>query len=309
MINKQNRTQIASNFKREIWESKKTFVWTPIVLAALLLLLAAAELITTNDYQAQRLGEVIQAAQTVEAQASVKKLGFIVVQIITGLFLIVAFLLQLRYFLSCLFDERRDLSIFFWRSMPVSDVQNIAVKFVMGAFVIPVFFIIAAMVAIGIGYVVFLIYASTLLTEGGSIWSLASTFNVISPIVSVWMGLIPTVLWLFPFYAWLMLASMVAGRAPFLWAFLPIAFLVLAEAVVALGFGTGSMYFSNILKDYFSISEAEILGHGISVVVESELSTYFYSSVIMNKVSFVALAIGGALMYATYWCRVNRSHE
>lgn len=309
MINKQNRTQIASNFKREIWESKKTFVWTPIVLAALLLLLAAAELITTNDYQAQRLGEVIQAAQTVEAQASVKKLGFIVVQIITGLFLIVAFLLQLRYFLSCLFDERRDLSIFFWRSMPVSDVQNIAVKFVMGAFVIPVFFIIAAMVAIGIGYVVFLIYASTLLTEGGSIWSLASTFNVISPIVSVWMGLIPTVLWLFPFYAWLMLASMVAGRAPFLWAFLPIAFLVLAEAVVALGFGTGSMYFSNILKDYFSISEAEILGHGISVVVESELSTYFYSSVIMNKVSFVALAIGGSLMYATYWCRVNRSHE
>jgi ABC-2 type transport system permease protein len=309
MINKQNRTQIVANFKREIWESKKTFVWTPIVLAALLLLLAAIELSTTNDYQAKRLGDMIQAAQTVEAQASVKKLGFIVVQVITGLFLVVAFLLQLRYFLSCLFDERRDLSIFFWRSMPVSDVQNIAVKFVMGAFVIPIFFIIAAMVAIVIGYVVFLIYASTLLAEGGSIWSLASTFNIVSPIVSVWIGLIPTVLWLFPFYAWLMLASMVAGRAPFLWAFLPIAFLVLAEAVVALGFGTGSMYFSNILKDYFTLSEAQIMGHGISIAIDSELNTFFYSKVVMSKVSVVALAIGAALIYATYWCRVNRSHE
>ena len=64
MINKQNRTQIVANFKREIWESKKTFIWTPIVLASLLLLLAGLELVTTNDYQAQRLGDIIQAAQS-----------------------------------------------------------------------------------------------------------------------------------------------------------------------------------------------------------------------------------------------------
>ncbi|MDT0583407.1 hypothetical protein [Brumicola blandensis] len=306
-----NYQQIKSSFQREIWESQKTFVWTPIVMAALFFVLLAFELLTANDYQMENIGNLIKLAQYPDASEQLDRFGFLLVQVVMGIFLSIAGLSQLRYFLSCLFDERRDLSIYFWRSLPVSDLQNIIVKFVTGALVIPITFILAAMALIFVGFSFFLILMSiTLSGPDIGVWQFASSVNLLTPIMSVFLSIIPMTLWMFPIFAWLMLASMIAGRAPFLWALLPIVFVMLAEVVIVKVFNSGDFFFVYALRDYLSISPELLAENGIRFTFENDgFTPDLIPKAIMSKVGMIPLGLGAVFMGATYWLRVNRSHE
>lgn len=306
-----NYQQIKSSFQREIWESQKTFVWTPIVMAALFFVLLAFELITANDYQMENIGNLIKLAQYPNASEQLDRFGFLLVQVVMGIFLSIAGLSQLRYFLSCLFDERRDLSIYFWRSLPVSDLQNIIVKFVTGALIIPITFILAAMAFIFVGFSFFLILMSiTLSGPDIGVWQFASSVNLLTPIISVFLSIIPMTLWMFPIFAWLMLASMIAGRAPFLWALLPIVFVLLAEVVIVKVFNSGDFFFVYALRDYLSISPELLAENGIRFTFENDgFTPDLIPKAIMSKVGMIPLGLGAVFMGATYWLRVNRSHE
>ena len=306
-----NYVQIKSSFQREIWESQKTFVWTPIVMAALFFILLAFELLTANDYQLENISNLIKAAQYPDASAQLDRFSFFLVQVVMGGFLSIAGLSQLRYFLSCLFDERRDLSIYFWRSLPVSDLQNIVVKFVTGAIIIPVTFILAAMAFILVGFSFFLLLmAFTLSGTEISVWQFATSINLVTPLISVWLSIIPMTLWMFPIFAWLMLASMIAGRAPFLWAILPVVFVLLAEVIIVKVFNSGDFYFVYALRDYLAISPDVLAENGIRFTFESDGATPdLIPQAILTKVGLIPLCLGAAFMGATYWLRVNRSHD
>jgi ABC-2 type transport system permease protein len=140
--------------------------------------------------------------------------------------------LVLTFYLNdCLFAERRDRSILFWKSLPVSDLTTVASKALVGLVLVPAGVYVLAVV-------------TDLLFSG--IWYLRAYLGTPSPLLLPWnmvvwlkvqallgIGMVISVLWLAPLGAYLLVVSAWARRNAFLWAALPpvIAPLVEREAL------------------------------------------------------------------------------
>jgi len=113
----------------------------------------------------------------------------------------VMFLLAIFYALSSLYDERKDQSVLFWRSLPISDTQTVLAKLAVALVLIPILILIMqSLVAI-----VFL--------GAQSVDYLASYFSFsITHLAKVLLwSMLPTI-------AWCLLCSQVANKSPFLMA-------------------------------------------------------------------------------------------
>ena len=129
----------------------------------------------------------------------------------------VGFLVGIFYSLDALHSERRDRSILFWKSLPVSDLATVLSKAVIPLVILPV---LVLAVTIPLQIVMRLLSAAVLLMSG------ASTATPWGPPlfemeVVLLYGLIVIALWHAPLYMWMLLVSGWARRATFLWAVLP----------------------------------------------------------------------------------------
>jgi len=128
------------------------------------------------------------------------------------------FIVGVFYCLDALYGERRDRSILFWKSMPVSDLTSVLSKATIPQVILPM---IACVLVVVVQVAILLITSAILLAHG---MSPASTWTYI-PFFQNWLvffyGMIALSLWLAPIYAWLLLVSAVVRRAAFLWAVLP----------------------------------------------------------------------------------------
>lgn len=119
--------------------------------------------------------------------------------------------------LGALYEERRDKSILFWKSMPVADWQEVAVKLFVPVVVAPLVFLI---VTIAAQIVIAFFLSFIVLVEGGPVlgmWPLG--YMVASWAAGISMYLIYAT-WALPIFAWILLVSAFANRMPFLWAVL-----------------------------------------------------------------------------------------
>jgi ABC-2 type transport system permease protein len=119
------------------------------------------------------------------------------------------------YCLGALYDDRRDRSILFWKSLPISDTSTVLSKVVSATILAPV---IAAVIGVIMGLLLLLILATTLAFHGANVWqllTLAHPFRVIANVV----GYIPLyLLWALPSVGWLLFCSAWSRSKPFLWA-------------------------------------------------------------------------------------------
>jgi ABC-2 type transport system permease protein len=128
-----------------------------------------------------------------------------------------AFLVGIFYSLDALHGERRDRSILFWKSLPVSDFTTVLAKASVPLVILPVLvFVIAVLLQI----VMRLESGAVLLVTG------ASTANPWAPpLIEMQLvflySLIVMVLWHAPLYMWMLLVSGWPRRATFLWAVFP----------------------------------------------------------------------------------------
>jgi ABC-2 type transport system permease protein len=136
-----------------------------------------------------------------------------------GLIMAVAFLVSIFYSLDALYGERRDRSILFWKSMPVSDLVAVLAKATIPLLVLPVL----AFLLTAVTEILALLMASAVLSVNGL--SVSAYWAQLQPFRTLLMLLYHLVtahmLWYAPLYAWLLLISAWARRAPFLWAALP----------------------------------------------------------------------------------------
>jgi ABC-2 type transport system permease protein len=300
-----NLSLLTMSVKKELWEFNKLLFWVPIIIIAMMVAAPLLQLMIIEDYQWNGIIDGLTRLQNQEVTQELARVSFAAISGLFMPFMMVALLIQLYYFLVCLFDERRDMSIYFWRSMPVSDATAISTKLLTGALVIPGIFMLAATVTLLLALVLAFIGCIALSVGYDiSIWHVWGSLELFTNVSLVWLSLIPFVLWLFPLFAWLMLMSMFANKAPFLWALLPIIILVLVEAFVVHYFDLNSSFFIQILTDYFGINE-DTLQNNFNHEANMRLMPI---KVLMSKISVVAIAVGAGLMYLTYWLRVNRSH-
>lgn len=216
--------------KREYWEHRGGFFWAPLITGAVFLLLTImaviagesvrraadddGETLKMNGVELSKLTETMQPGDIAEMGAGLD-LGSLLAS--TWPFMVLAFVVFF-YCLGALFDERKDRSILFWKSLPLSDQQTVLSKVFSALVIAPVIATVAA-IACSLGFL--MILSGYALFHGGNpltlIWGPASpltvAFNLAAalPVFAVWA--LPTV-------GWLLLVSAWSKSKPFLWALL-----------------------------------------------------------------------------------------
>ena len=164
-----------------------------------------------------------------------------------GLMMLVGILMSIFYCSDALHGERRDRSILFWKSLPVSDWTTVVAKASIPLIVIP---LITFTVALALEWIMLLLSSVVLLANGLSVarfWSELSFFQM--SLLLLYHLFTAHAIWPAPVYAWLMLVSGWARRAVLLCAALPV---IVIGAVQLLLFG----------RSHFAAMVAErLIGH------------------------------------------------
>ena len=262
--------------KREFWEHRGGFFWAPIITGGVFLLLNLMGIITAevigarNGIHIGASGGLQQVIADMNA-GDLSKVGLaldIAMYSAMGLIAVVLGFVVLFYCLGALYDERRDRSILFWKSLPVSDRDTVLSKVVSATVVAPA---IAIAVGIVVGMVQLLIVTVVLSFHGVHVWqllTLAHPFRVMANL----LGSIPLyLLWALPSVGWLMLCSAWARNKPFLWAVvLPVVTGVLVSWFGIMGLfnqSTGWFWSNVVLRLLLSVFPGtSVLGdaHGIN---------------------------------------------
>jgi ABC-2 type transport system permease protein len=131
----------------------------------------------------------------------------------------VAFVVGMFYCLDALHGERRDRSILFWKSLPVSDLTTVLSKASIPLVVVPLLSFVLTVVTL---WIMLLLSTAVLLASGQSVAPLWIHMPLFQTSVMLFYHLLAVhVLWYAPIYGWLLLVSGWARRAAFLWAALP----------------------------------------------------------------------------------------
>ena len=132
------------------------------------------------------------------------------------MFFVVMSVYSTWYLLDCLYADRKDRSILFWKSLPLSDTETVLSKLVVGMLVIPVVYFIAADVTSLLAAFILSIRARASL--GSSLWQP----DVWLQIQVLWLyAIVTSAIWYLPIAGWLLVVSAWAKRAVMLWSILP----------------------------------------------------------------------------------------
>jgi ABC-2 type transport system permease protein len=147
-----------------------------------------------------------------------------------GLMMLTSILVSVFYCLDALHGERRDRSILFWKSLPVSDLTTVLAKASIPLVVVP---LLVCVIIVAVQGIMLLVSSTVLLVSGHSVtafWTQLSFFRM--AMVTLYHLVTAHALWPFPVYCWLLLVSGWARRATFLWAALPLIAIAGVEQIV-----------------------------------------------------------------------------
>ncbi|HRP87741.1 MAG TPA: ABC-2 transporter permease [Gammaproteobacteria bacterium] len=223
--------QLTTLIQRELIENRSSWLVTTVfgglfVLAALLSVFGLVRVDAFSDPMTlAEIGERVDAVVLGEVLT-------VLLVAIAGVLSVVTALVVVFYFLDALYAERKDRSILFWKSLPVSDLKVVASKYLTGALTIP---LLTVLVFIATAVLVSLVGSVALFRLGGG-ELLAAAPLAIGRVALFMLYLIACqVLWFAPVAGWLLLVSAFARRAVLGWAVLPPTLVVVAERIL---FGT-----------------------------------------------------------------------
>lgn len=147
-----------------------------------------------------------------------------------GLLMLTAIIVSAFYCLDALHGERRDRSILFWKSLPVSDVTTVLAKASIPLVVLP---LLSFAITVAMQWLMLLVSSAAVLASGQSVtllWTKLSFGRMSLLLLYHWLT--GHALWPAPVYCWLLLVSAWARRATFLWAVLPLVVIAGVERLV-----------------------------------------------------------------------------
>lgn len=258
--------------RRELWEHRAIWI-APAVVLALLALAAATGNVNLGDISVDTSGKVseMSADEREKLRLEIEKefgdraddamerleqgeggtmltllpqekrvaLVAVVYSMLGVLMFIVLGFIAFFYALDALYADRRDRSVLFWKSLPLSDAETVLAKFATAAVVIPLVALCATLLAqlvVATGGSIKLALAGD---AAGLMWNPEALLAGVSSAVLI---AVISVLWYSPLVAYLLLASAWAPKAPFLWGIVPPLAGVLLERIA-----TGTDYLGDFL--------------------------------------------------------------
>jgi ABC-2 type transport system permease protein len=280
--------------RREFWENRA--IWMiPAVFGGLLLLAAL-------------FGRVSIPQLTSPQESRAAAAAFL--GIIGASFIVVMSVYSTWYLLDCLYTDRRDRSILFWKSLPISDATTVLVKLLVGMIIVPLVYFAAADVTALLAAFILSLRARAAI--GSSLWN----GDVWVQMQVLWIYVVVTAaIWYLPIAGWLMLVSAWAKRAVMLWAVLPPLLLYIFERMF---FGT--KFVGHIVMrrlgglPSLSINDPRYLWTHGGDVVDNAAATSANVWQLLNPSGFftsaetwIGVAVGAALIFAAIQLRMRRS--
>jgi ABC-2 type transport system permease protein len=198
------------SIRRELWESRSIYI-APLAAAAVFLF---GFLISTVHLR-QRMRAALDMSPMAQHEL-ISKPFTIAALLIMG----TAFIVQVFYCLDALHGERRDRSMLFWKSLPVSDLTTVLSKASIPFVVLP--FLSFALTVVT-QWIMLMLSTAVLLGSRenvASLWTHVPLFQM--SMMLLYHLLAMHVLWYAPIFGWLLLVSAWARRAAFLWATVPL---------------------------------------------------------------------------------------
>ena len=233
--------------RRELWENRSLYV-APLIVAGVVVV----GFIFSAIGLPERRRAVLLLDDPLKQRAAIEMPYDMAAMMI----MFTAFIVGVFYCLDALHGERRDRSILFWKSLPVSDLTTVLSKAFVPLVVMPV---ITFAVILATQLMILLITSAVLVTSGMSPATTVTHTNLFQNALILLYSLVALSLWHAPTYGWMLLVSGWARRAAFLWAILPGLAIGIFERIT---FGTS--HFANLIKERFMswAAEAFVLRHG-----------------------------------------------
>jgi ABC-2 type transport system permease protein len=193
--------------RRELWENRSIYL-APLIAAGVILFGCAITAYHMPDLRRNALAlEPARMRTAIEMPYDAAAMMIMFTAFIVGVF----------YCLDALHSDRRDRSILFWKSLPVSDHTTVLSKAIVPLAILP---LLTFAIIIVTQFIMLLMSTVVLLPSGlaGTTWKLLPWFQLS---VILLYGLVTMTLWQAPLFGWLLLVSGYARRATFLWAVLP----------------------------------------------------------------------------------------
>ena len=196
--------------RRELYEYRSIYL-APLAIGGVILL--------GFIFVLARLPQTMRTAQGMETMMHHRGTIAQPFDFAAGLIMAAAFIISIFYSVETLYGERRDRSILFWKSLPVSDLTTVLAKASIPLLVLPV---IAYGVTVAVETTMVLLGSVVVAANGLSVAELWNRLELFRTMVNLLYHLVTVhMLWYAPLYAWLLLISAWAKRVPFLWAVLP----------------------------------------------------------------------------------------
>jgi len=226
--------------RREFWEHKGGFLWSPVIAGGISLLLTAmagiagevmlgrapaSKGIDLNGTHMSINGLDLGMLTSKMSPEDMRQFGGAVDAslLASSLWPFIAMTFVVFFYcLGALYDERKDRSVLFWKSLPLSDRDTVLSKVASAVVVAPLIATAAALLTM-FGFL--LIASGLVMMHGGSpmqlLWGPGSPLTIAVQFVAA----IPVyALWALPTVGWLLLCSAWARSKPFLWALMIPAF-------------------------------------------------------------------------------------
>jgi ABC-2 type transport system permease protein len=286
--------------RREFWENRA--IWMlPLAIGGLLIVAALFGRVDLSILPTRTRPEAV---------------GGMVLFAFGAIFFLVMSLYSTWYLLDCLYADRKDHSILFWKSLPISDAQTVLSKLCTALIVIPVVYFLAADLTTLLMAFIVSIRSNALLGSAQwrlDLWQPAAWIQL----QVLWIYLIVTIaVWYLPLAGWLMLVSAWARRAVMLWSLLPPLVLILAErwfiGSTVIGtqlldrlWGFMPRAFHDPTGSLFPLQS--LSGEGHSKAPDSVWSAIDATGFFSDPATLIGAAVGVALIFCVIQLRLRRT--
>jgi ABC-2 type transport system permease protein len=279
--------------RREFWENRA--IWMiPLVMSVFLLLVAL-------------FGQV--DLLSVSVQVPGRTVGQAFLGAVAATFFAVMSIYAAWYLLDCLYADRKDRSVLFWKSLPISDTTTVMSKLATALIVIPLVYFAAADLTTLLMAFIISVRARAFL--GGALWQA----DLWLQIQTLWLYLIvTTAVWYLPVAGYLLVISSWARRAVTLWSLLPPIALILGERwffgtrVVAHQLGVRLFGFVEVaFNPNLGSWATTVVGHDTLRTPADILSFLDFGGFFLSAQTWIGAAAGVALIFAAIQLRMRRT--
>ena len=291
--------------KREFALHRGSFLILPLVLIALTLIPTLVAPFATDNYQVKVDGSVTSyqfsfdidtdQARQIKQDSSHQNLAPVDVetsQKITRLliitFIALSGLIAFYYALGALYDDRKDRSILFWKSLPVSETSNILIKLFIAVLILPILFIVVAGFS---SFMAQLILAfMSLFSPNLPGFELANFMVIITTTIQAIGNTFLIALATLPYFAGLLFASALLPSSPILFTSLALLFIIFAEKIVL-----HRGHVMDLIYSFFNnLSGLNYFNNGL------------FENVLLNANTWIGVVISAAFIGGSVWLRNNR---